>query len=153
MSAEIIKFVARSERAASTAATSAASTQDGDDRARGVLRGMHSETFFQLPFVTLPEEPAASWGEFWRATEMWNAAPEGKPHEDSARGRQYARMAIEAIQQDSASGRQLELTVERMIERAFNRRGKGGRLCRQLDYAAHGFIAEICKAALWGRSS
>jgi hypothetical protein len=40
-------------------------------------------------------------------------------------------LAIEAIRKDKTCGRQLEITVERMIEGAFRRRGPPGKLCRK----------------------
>ena len=140
MSAEIIQFVAGSERASSTAPTEPAPTVG--------FRGIHSPTVFTLPFVTLPARDCTDWKTFWQETEMWNVTPGSKPHEDYSLGREYARLTIAAIKQDESTGRPLDQIVSRMIELAFTRRGPGGRLCRQLDSVAVGFIREVCKAAL-----
>jgi hypothetical protein len=98
--------------------------------------------------VTLPERPGecTDWGDFWRQTTLWNDEPTGNG--DHARGRQYARDAILAIRADNATSRTLQMIVEAMIERAFKRRGKAGRLCRQLSWAEIGFLNEICRIAV-----
>jgi hypothetical protein len=140
MSAEIINFVRRPGRTSSTAPETAAPTAG--------FRSIHSPTVFTLPFVTLPEQPCTDWRTFWQETEMWNVTPSRRPHEDFQLGRQYARQTIDAIKQDESSDRPLDQIVSRMIERAFTRRGPGGRLCRQLDATVQGFIREVCKAAL-----
>lgn len=136
MSAEIIQFVARPERVSFTGQAAEP-------------RSLYPEAVFHLPFVTQPVEQPANWRVFWQETELWNCEISGKPHEDCSLGRQYARAAVAAFQEEGVSSPLLlEKIVDRMIERAFTRRGPGGRLCRQLDNVAQGFIREVCKAAL-----
>jgi hypothetical protein len=110
------------------------------------LRTLHSETYWTLPFVTMPTEECGSWGEFWKRTVMWNDEPTDDRLADFRRGRRYAFLAIEAIQKDKTCGHQLEITVERMIEGAFRRRGRSGKLCRNLSMAEKGFIDSLCLA-------
>ena len=31
----------------------------------------HSDTFWQSPFVTLPDPLPKDWGEFWKVTDSW----------------------------------------------------------------------------------
>ena len=111
----------------------------GDDDA-AYLSTLFSQTYWTLPFVKLPAEKCESWGEFWKCAVMWNDEPTDDQHADFWRGRRYAFLAIEAIQKDKTCGRQLEITVERMIEGAFRRRGPSGELCRKLSVAEQGFI-------------
>lgn len=111
-----------------------------------------SETFWSLPFVTLPADECDSWREFWAQIIMWNDEPTDDPAADYRRGRQYAHLAIEAIRTDKAFPRQLEIVVQRMIAGAFSRRGPGGRLCRQLSSSEEGFLNTLCRSAVeWGR--
>jgi hypothetical protein len=109
---------------------------------------MHSRSLLSLPFVTLPLEECADWGEFWRRTTMWNDEPGDKGHVDHHRGHQYARDAIAAIISDGAGSRGLEMVVDAIFKRGFARRGPGGRLCRQLAPAESGFMDEICEIAV-----
>ena len=110
------------------------------------LRTLFSETYWTLPFVTMPAEQCGSWPEFWQQFVMWNDEPTDDRHADFLRGRRYAFLAIEAIRKDKTCGRQLEITVERMIEGAFRRRGPSGKLCRNLSVAEKGFIDFLCLA-------
>jgi hypothetical protein len=80
---------------------------------------LFSTSFFKLPFVTLPSEECDTWGEFWKRVDMWNDEPTNDPCADHSRGRQYARASVEAIVAEGASIRQLEIVVERMIEKAY----------------------------------
>lgn len=110
------------------------------------LFGRHfSESYFRLPFVTLPAEEFATWGEFWERVDMWNDKPTANGCEDYQRGRRYARSAIEAIRQERATSRCLEITIERMLEGAFRRRGPKGKLCCQLSSAEQAFLQEVCR--------
>jgi hypothetical protein len=84
------------------------------------LRTLFSETYWTLPFVTMPTEECGSWAEFWKRAVMWNDEPTDNPHADFWRGRRYAFLAIEAIRKDKTCGRQLKITVDRMIEGAFS---------------------------------
>lgn len=95
----------------------------------------YSDSFFEFPFVTLPSEKCATWGEFWKRVVMWNDEPTGNECADYQRGRRHARDAIEVIRKENACPRGLEIVVERMIERAFRRRGPKGALCRNLSSA------------------
>jgi hypothetical protein len=36
------------------------------------LAKLFSDSFFKLPFVTLPSEECATWGEFWEHVDIWN---------------------------------------------------------------------------------
>lgn len=146
MSAQIIPFAAKPERA-SIAAPAVSPPEPGSTVG---FRSLHSNAVFALPFVTLPAVECADWRAFWRETEMWNDEPTDKPSDDFARGRRYAGLAIEALRRDETSPRQLEMIVERMIERAFRRRGPAGKLCRQLPSSEQGFILEVCRAAVKG---
>jgi len=110
------------------------------------LRTLFSETYWTLPFVTMPTEECGSWAEFWKRAVMWNDEPTDDQHADFWRGRRYAFLAIEAIRKDKTCGRQLEITVKRMIEGAFRRRGPSGKLCRNLSVAEKGFIDFLCLA-------
>jgi hypothetical protein len=107
-----------------------------------------SDKLFRLPFVTLPAEECADWGEFWDRTTMWNDEPTEDGGSDYRRGRRYAREAVAAIVSDKAIPRGLELVVNRMIKRAFSRRGPAGRICRQLSSAEDGFLRELCLIAV-----
>jgi hypothetical protein len=118
---------------------------DADDAY--LARTLFSETFWTLPFVTMPTEQCGSWGEFWKRVVMWNDEPTDDRHADFWRGRRYAFLAIEAIRKDNTGRRQLEITVDRMLEGAFGRRGPSGKLCRALSEAEKGFIAALCLAA------
>jgi hypothetical protein len=109
------------------------------------LMTLHSETYWTLPFVKLPAEQCASMGEFWKRVVMWNDTNRWPPA-DFWRGRRYAFLAIEAIRKDKTCGRQLEITVDRMIESAFRRRGPSGKLCRNLSVAEQGFLDFLCVA-------
>jgi hypothetical protein len=110
----------------------------------GLPDNMFSKSFFRLPFVTLPAEEAATWGEFWERADMWNDKPTANGCEDYQRGRRYARSAVEAIRQERATSRCLEITIEHMLGGAFRRRGPKGRLCRQLSSAETAFLQELC---------
>ena len=116
------------------------------DNAGACLGTLFSETYWTLPFVTMPAGECGSWGEFWKRAVMWNDEPTDDQHADFWRGRRYAFLAIEAIRKDKTCGRQLEITVERMIEGAFRRRGPSGKLCRNLSVAEKGFIDFLCLA-------
>jgi hypothetical protein len=111
---------------------------------------LFSMSFFKLPFVTLPQEPGDTWGEFWERVDMWNDEPTDNACADYQRGRKYAQAAVEALVTERVSTRQLEIVVERMIERAFRRRGPKGALCRQLSSAEQGFLMGLCKIAVGG---
>jgi hypothetical protein len=113
---------------------------------------LFSKSFFRLPFVTLPEDPGDCWGEFWKRVDMWNDKPTDNSCTDYHRGRKYAEAAVEALSTERVSTRQLEIVVERMIERAFRRRGPKGKLCRGLSSAEHGFLMGLCKIAVKGRA-
>ena len=113
----------------------------------GLPDNMFSDSYFALPFVTLPREKFATWGEFWKLTNMWNDEPTDSGCEDHQRGIRYARSAIEAIRRDKATSRCLEITVKRMMEGAFRRRGPKGTLCRKLSSAEHAFLNELCRIA------
>jgi hypothetical protein len=113
----------------------------------GLPANLYSESFFALPFVTLPPEGFTNWEEFWDRVDMWNDEPTGNACEDYHRGRRYARNAIEATRQENASSRGLEIVVEKIIERAFRRRGPKGHMCRKLSDAELGFLDELCKIA------
>jgi hypothetical protein len=110
------------------------------------LSTLFSQTYWTLPFVKLPAEKCESWGEFWKCAVMWNDEPTDDKHADFSRGRRYAFLAIEAIRKDKTCGRQLEITVDTMIEGAFRRRGPSGKLCRNLSVAEQGFIDFLCLA-------
>jgi hypothetical protein len=110
-----------------------------------------SMSFFKLPFVTLPQEPFDTWGEFWERVDMWNDEPTDNSCADYHRGRKYAQAAVEALVADRVGTRQLEIVVECMIEGAFRRRGPKGALCRKLSSAEHGFLQGLCKIAVGGR--
>jgi hypothetical protein len=112
------------------------------------LFSIHSPSLLSLPFVTLPLEQCADWGEFWKRTTMWNDEPTDKGHLDFARGRRYAREAIAALIEDGAQSRGLEMVVDTILDRGFSRRGPGGRLCRQLSWAETAFLHELCKIAV-----
>jgi hypothetical protein len=112
------------------------------------LSSLFSKIYWQLPFVTLPQDPGDTMGEFWGRVVMWNDEPTGNSCVDYHRGRRYAYLAIEAIRKDDATNRQLEITVERMLEGAFRRRGPSGKLCRKLSNSEEGFIDVLCVAAL-----
>ena len=113
---------------------------------------LFSMSFFKLPFVTLPQEPGDTWGEFWERVVMWNDEPTDDSIADYQRGRKYAQAAVEALVTDRPGTiRQLEIVVERMIEGAFRRRGPKGALCRKLSSAEHAFLQELCKIAVEGR--
>ena len=85
------------------------------------LRTLFSETYWTLPFVTMPAEECGSWPEFWQQVVMWNDEPTNDGQADFWRGRRYAFLAIETIRKDKNFGRQLKITVTRMIEGAFRR--------------------------------
>jgi hypothetical protein len=89
---------------------------------------LFSMSFFQLPFVTLPQDPGDCWGEFWKRVDMWNDKPTDNSCTDYHRGRKYAVAAVEALVTERVSTRQLEIVVERMIEGAFRQRGPKGKL-------------------------
>jgi len=108
---------------------------------------LHPPSFFKLPFVTMPDK-RDSWGEFWKDVDMWNDEPTGNDCEDYHRGKRYARAAVESTVNDDACSRCLEIVVERMIKRAFQRRGPKGALCRGLSHAEQGFITELCQIAV-----
>jgi hypothetical protein len=112
---------------------------------------LFSMSFFKLPFVTLPQEPGDTWGEFWERVDMWNDEPTDNSCADYQRGRKYAQAAVEALVTERVGTRQLEIVVERMIEGAFRRRGPKGALCRKLSSAEHGFLQGLCKIAVGGR--
>jgi hypothetical protein len=112
---------------------------------------LFSKSFFKLPFVTLPQDPGDDWGEFWERVDMWNDEPTDNASADYHRGKKYAMAAVEALVTDRVGTRQLEIVVERMIERAFRRRGPKGALCRRLSSAEEGFLLELCKIAVRGR--
>jgi hypothetical protein len=105
---------------------------------------LFSMSFFKLPFVTLPQEPADNWGEFWERVDMWNDKPTDNSCADYHRGRKYAQAAVEALVAERVSVRQLEIVVECMIEGAFRRRGPKGALCRKLSSAEQVFLQELC---------
>jgi len=111
------------------------------------LWSLFSKEYWLLPFVTLPTEDFKDMGEFWEQVVMWNDQPTGNQAADYHRGRYYAFLAIDAIQTAGCSNRQLEITVERILEAAFKRRGPAGKLCRGLGSAEEGFIAAVCRAA------
>jgi hypothetical protein len=119
----------------------------GDDDAY-LARTLFSETFWTLPFVTMPAGECGSWGEFWKQVVMWNDEPTDNSVADYHRGRRYAYLAIDAIQKDNTGRCQLEITVDRMLEGAFRRRGPSGKLCRAISEAEKGFIAALCLAAV-----
>jgi hypothetical protein len=81
----------------------------------GFRQKLYSDAFFELPFVTLPSEEYASWGEFWERANMWNDEPTGDSCADCQRGRRYALAAIDTIRKENAGSRGLEIVVERMI--------------------------------------
>jgi hypothetical protein len=116
----------------------------------GFRQKLYSDAFFELPFVTLPSEECASWGEFWERANMWNDEPTGDSCADCQRGHRYALASIDTIRKENASSRGLEIVVERMIERAFRRRGPKGALCRKLSSAEQSFLEELCKIAVYG---
>ena len=87
-------------------------------------------------------------GQFWKQTVMWNDEPTDDQCADFARGRRHACLAIEALRTERICSRQLETIVERMIERAFRRRGPAGRPCRQLSSSEQGFLKELCRVAV-----
>ena len=97
---------------------------------------------------TMPAGECDSWGEFWKQVVMWNDEPTDKSLADYHRGRRFAYLAIDAIQKDNVGRRQLEITVDRMLESAFRRRGPAGKLCRGLSEAEKGFINVLCLAAV-----
>jgi hypothetical protein len=111
-------------------------------------RNLFSDSFWLLPFVTLPDHECATMGELWDEVVIWNDQPTPKGHEYHERGKNYARLAIAAIQHDGATTRQLEVLIDRMIEQAFRRRGPAGKLCRQLSSAEKSFLQELCQAAV-----
>ena len=112
------------------------------------LRTLFSETYWTLPFVTMPAEHCDSWGEFWQQVVMWNDERTDDPYKDYQRGRKYAYLAIDAIQKDGTCNRQLEITVELMLKGAFRRRGPSGNLGRSLSNAESGFMESLCLAAV-----
>jgi hypothetical protein len=114
---------------------------------------IYADGLFALPFVTMPseEDDFESWGAFWKSVDMWNDKPTDKSHVDYARGRDYARAAINATLKENASSRGLEIIVERMIEKAFRRRGRKGALCPKLSSSEEAFLTEICRIAVEGR--
>jgi hypothetical protein len=118
----------------------------------GQFAKLYSDFFCELPFVTLPSEECASWGEFWKSVVMWNDEPTSDRCADYQRGRRYAREAIEAIRAEDACSRGLEIVVDRMIEQAFRRRGPKGALCRGLSGTEQSFLTELCKIAVSGRA-
>src|SRR5260370_36963325 len=79
---------------------------------------------------------------------MWNDEPTDDQGADFARGRLYACLAIEALRTERFCSRQLEIIVERMIERAFRRRGPAGKLCRQLSSSEQGFLTALRRVAV-----
>lgn len=115
------------------------------DGRKPTRRDLYSDTFFRLPFVTLPETPPAEWGEFWRVVDMWNAEAAAATYRD---GVAHARSAVEAICQDGVGARQLEIVVARMLESAFRRRDTKGNLCRGLSSSEKGFLDALCKSAV-----
>lgn len=115
------------------------------DGRKPTRRDLYSDTFFRLPFVTLPETAPAEWGEFWRVVDMWNAQAAAATYRE---GVAHARSAVEAICQDGVGARQLEIVVERMLEAAFRRRDAKGNLCRGLSSSERGFLTALCKSAV-----
>ena len=109
---------------------------------------IHSRSLLALPFVTLPLQDCADWGEFWKRTTMWNDNPSDDGCGDYARGKRYAREAITAIINDGAQSRGLEMVVDAILDRGFKRRGSGGRICRQLSSAETAFLHELCEIAV-----
>jgi hypothetical protein len=114
---------------------------------------IHADGLFALPFVTMPseEDDFESWGAFWKSVDMWNDEPTDKSHVDYARGRNYAQAVIDVTLKENGSSRGLEIIVERMIEKAFRRRGRKGALCRKLSSSEDAFLTEICRIAVKGR--
>jgi hypothetical protein len=111
------------------------------------LWSLFSKEYWLLPFVTLPTTDFKDMGEFWEQVVMWNDQPTNSPATDYHRGRYYAYLAIQAIEKSGSSNRQLEITIERMLEVAFKRRGPGGKLCRGLGSAELGFLEAVCRNA------
>ena len=145
MSDNVVTFPGSSERKQTSAKAEGSEPIAQSVAYCGLPDNMFSESFFKLSFVTLPREEFKTWGEFWGLTNMWNDEPTDKGHEDYQRGRRYARDAVDAIRRDKASSRCLEITVERMLEGAFRRRGPKGTLCRKLSSAEHAFLNELCR--------
>jgi hypothetical protein len=109
---------------------------------------LFSAALFRMPFVALPTEECASWGEFWDRTSMWTDEPTKDASADYHRGLRYAQEAIAAIVAERAIPRGLEMIVEHMMRRAFARRGPAGRLCRQLSSAESAFLQQLCRIAV-----
>lgn len=114
----------------------------------GARGNLHSDSLFQLPFVTLPAGEVTDWRDFWDRATLWNDQPTDDAGEDYHRGRRYAEAAIRSIIKDDAIHHDLVLVVQRMIEGGFRRKGKGGRLCRSLASSEEGFIDALCKIAV-----
>jgi hypothetical protein len=146
--AGVIAFRRRAETAATVAPTaeneSVTNAVNNGAQALG-RRCLYSNTFFRLPFVTLPENVPADWGEFWKQTDMWNEAASAASYKE---GKEYGRLAVAAIRKDDSCDRQLEIVVDRMIEQAFRRRGPNGKLCRGLSSSEKGFLNALCNAAV-----
>jgi hypothetical protein len=119
-----------------------------EDNSGAFFFDIHSRSLLALPFVTLPLQKCDDWEDFWKRTSMWNDDPTKEGCVDHRRGRDYARQAIAALIKDGARSRGLEMVLDHMIDRAFKRRGPGGRLCRQLSSAETGFLHELCEIAV-----
>lgn len=146
MTAEIINLTSRHNAKALDGI--AERDNPAEDNSGSFFFNIHSRSLLALPFVTLPLQKCEDWGDFWKRTTMWNDDPTKEGHVDHRRGREYARQAIAALIKDGARSRGLEMVVDHMIERAFRRRGPGGRLCRQLSSAETGFLHELCEIAV-----
>lgn len=108
-------------------------------------RTLYSDAFFRLPFVTPPDSDVSGWAEFWQRTDMWNDAASAATYQT---GRQYAKAGIAAIRRDDSCTRQLEIVVEKMLEKAFRRRDAKGNASRGLSPSEKGFLAELANAAI-----
>lgn len=112
------------------------------------FRNLFSDSFWRLPFVTMPKGDCATMSELWDKVDIWNDQPTASGIEDHQRGEKYARLAMAAIRDDGATSRQLEVLIDRMIEQAFRRRGPKGQLCRHLSSAEKSFLHDLCRAAV-----
>jgi len=104
------------------------------------FRRHHAPSIKKLPFVVAHDERLTM-----PAMNYWNDEPSGIPAHDWKRGKDFARLTIEAMIADGCSAHYLERIFEAIVTDAVRRRRKGGKGSRRRSMVVDGFLFELSR--------